>query len=129
MWFFFFFLVLSRRGNANQSDWQWSSSTLALLVAAEEGGCPEEHTGTKCETWRTLCAGRVAYTDPGPFAGAELVSFSPGTLGRGRAKALTDESDVLGNRAATALRLLPPPPDNGPPLDITALLTRAGPAT
>ena len=83
---------------------------LGPNVAAEEGGCPEEHTGTKCETWRTLCAGRVAYTDPGPFAGAELVSFSPGTLGRGRAKALTDESDVLGNRAATALRLLPPPP-------------------
>ena len=39
---------------------------LGPNVAAEESGCPEEHTGTKCETWRTMCAGRVAYTDPGP---------------------------------------------------------------
>ena len=101
---------------------------LGPNVAAEEGGCPEEHTGTKCETWRTLCAGRVAYTDPGPFAGAELVSFSPGTLGRGRAKALTDEGDV-GQQSRYCPAPVDAPPDNGPPLDITALLTRAGPAT
>ena len=101
---------------------------LGPNVAAEESGCPEEHTGTKCETWRTLCAGRVAYTDPGPFADAELVSFSPGTLGRGRAKALTDEGDV-GQQSRYCPAPVDAPPDNGPPLDITALLTRAGPAT
>ena len=58
---------------------------LGPNVAAEEDGCPEEHTGTKCETWRTLCAGRVAYTDPGPFPDAELISFSAGTwTGKGQ---------------------------------------------
>jgi hypothetical protein len=30
---------------------------LGPNVAAEEDGCPEEHTGTKCETWRTLWKG------------------------------------------------------------------------
>jgi hypothetical protein len=55
---------------------------LGPNVAAEE---PEEHTGTKCETWRTMYAGRVAYTDPGPFPVAELISFSTGTwTGKGQ---------------------------------------------
>ena len=72
--------------------------------------------------------GGLYYTDPGPFAGAELASFSPGTLGRGRAKALTDESDV-GSQSHYCPAPVAAPPDNGPPLDITALLTRAGPAT
>ncbi len=58
---------------------------LGPNVAAEEDGCPEEHTGTKCETWRTLYAGRVAYTDPDPFPVAELISFSTGTwTGKGQ---------------------------------------------
>ena len=95
---------------------------LGPNVAAEEDGCPEEHTGTKCETWRTVCAGRVAYTDPGPFPVAEL--FSTGTLGRGRAKALTDESDV-GLQSHYCPAPVAAPPDNGPPLDITVLSTRA----
>ena len=68
----------------------------------------------------------MAYTDPGPFPVAEL--FSTGTLGRGRAKALTDESDV-GLQSHYCPVPVAAPPDNGPPLDITALLTRAGPAT